>query len=665
MLRPKKPKALVWALHVLFAHVLAVLPPGSHATEGAEANPTAASMAPTASGPGSPQTGAWGARQWLSPHTSEALLFALGFGALVALPLGWRNRVQATRLARAERMCRALDAGTTEMVTIHSADGAIWYSSPAARELTGYAEDQLLGIRLSSVAHPSDAAELEAVIQERVQAKSTRPVAIRLKCAEGDYRLFQCSVRSLGPDSDGDYAIVAVDVTATARIKEELESVRARYQMLSRQDVQTGLPNRDGTFLRLARVLRTAQEEQRSAAVLLVNIDNFKAVNDSLGLEAADRLIGKVANRLRGFAGEYELGRLIGDEFVVVVPSAENDLLAALAGRLVSSLSQPVTLDGEHVYLTVSVGMSRYPSDGTHAHGLLSAANVALHAAKSAGKNTWRSYNEELGRAAALRAMSLQHLRDIYGRNEFLLHYQPKVSLSTGARTGYEALLRWRSPDGIRSAAQLVAAAEHSGFIGTLGEWVLRSAARQSQAWRRIGHTLPIAVNVSACQFQSPGFLHLIREMVREDSGLPRFLVLEVTESTLARDLDAAMASLREITAMGFEVHIDDFGTGYSSLSRLAQMPIDTVKIDCSFIQEVPGSESACELVKGIIALAHALRMNVVAEGVQTKQQANFLWEAGCNEAQGYLYGSPSDAQAIEETLGLRQRCSDDLALAA
>jgi diguanylate cyclase (GGDEF)-like protein/PAS domain S-box-containing protein len=666
----KMPNTILWALYVLFALVLNAVPPDSHAAEQAAdvevaAEPPATGITASSSRHEPPTADD---RQRPAAYISAPLLVGLGLGALIALPFGWRAKAQATRVAKVERVARALGAATPNMVTIQSADGAISYASPAAMDLTGYGPDQLLGVLLSNLVHPSDAAELEILVREAAQADSTRRANLRLECKDGHYRSFQCSVEVLGPESDSDYAFVAAAVTATARVEEELETIRARYQMVVYQDAHTGLPNRDGTFLRLSRMLRTAEQEQRSVAVLLVNIDNFKAVNSSLGLEAADRLIGKVAKRLEGLAGEHELGRLIGDEFVVIVPNAESNLLTALADRLVESLSQPIVLGGERVYLTASVGLSRYPSDGTDAHGLLSAASVALQAAKASGKNTWRSYNEEIGRAASLRAMSLKNLRDIYGRNEFLLYYQPKVSLNTGARRGYEALLRWKSPEGIRSAVELVAAAEQSGFIDTLGEWVLRSASRQSRAWRLAGHTLPIAVNVSACQFQSPGFLHLVREMVREDPELPKFLVIELTESTLAKDLDVATASLREITMMGFKVHIDDFGTGYSSLSRLsllAQMPIDTVKIDCSFIQEVPNSESACELVKGIIALAHALRMNVVAEGVQTKQQATFLWEAGCNEAQGYLYGPPSAAQEIGEALGIEQRISEDLAVAA
>jgi diguanylate cyclase (GGDEF)-like protein len=407
-------------------------------------------------------------------------------------------------------------------------------------------------------------------------------------------------------------------------------------------DVHAKLPNREAMLLHVQESVERAERRDEAFSLLLLDIDNFKAFNDAFGERAGDALLSIVASRTAAVARGCWLGRCCGDAFALVFPQAAIPRLSVLACDVLAGNAGPAKVGGEDVYATVSIGIARYPIDAREGDRLVAAAEIALDAAKKAGKNTWRCYEADMGRRAALRARSLQSLRRIFERDGFLLHYQPKVSLATGRTTGYEALLRWNGPNGVESAGELVATAEQCGFIETLGEWVVRSAARQSLAWRQAGLEASIAVNVSALQLRHPGLARALQEMVDADPALPRCLVLELTESALAEEREKMSESMRAIAAMGFAFHIDDFGTGYSSLSRLSRLPVSTLKIDRSFIEGVPKDEEACAVVHGILALARAMRVRVVAEGVETQEQADCLRAAGCDEAQGYHFGRPA-----------------------
>jgi len=328
-----------------------------------------------------------------------------------------------------------------------------------------------------------------------------------------------------------------------------------------------------------------------------------------------------------------------------VVCNDEPRELEKLAAVMMRSCAHPIKLCGTSVYLTASVGIARSPKDGDKGEALLAAAGVALHAAKLAGRNAWRYFDPEIGQRAASRAISLQNLRGAFERGEFVLHYQPKVALETGKVVGYEALLRWNTPDGVQGAGELIAAAEQSGFVVTLGEWVVREAARQSLEWRRLGVRCPTAVNISAMQLHDERLVTVLSELTTRDPDLPQLLALELTESTIATEIDRALKTLAELAGMGFAMHIDDFGTGYSSLARLTRLPVCALKIDRSFVASTPEDADACEIVKAILALAQALRLEVIAEGVETAAQVRFLRACGCEQAQGYFFGRAMAAQ--------------------
>lgn len=310
--------------------------------------------------------------------------------------------------------------------------------------------------------------------------------------------------------------------------------------------------------------------------------------------------------------------------------------------------------------------MARHPEHGRDPEALLAAADAAMYASKAAGRNTWRAFSPAIGQAIADRAGALHELRDALEHDRLELHYQPKVDLRSGACVGVEALLRRRTPDGVEGPARLIAAAEESGLIGRLGEWVVRTAAAQSRAWRREGIALPIAVNVSGLQLRDGAFVAFLADQIRFDPQLPRFLQLELTETSLALASDGASEVFTEIRRLGLKLHIDDFGTGYSSLAYLPMLPMDALKIDRGFVAGMTRSQDSREIVLAILAVARALKLAVIAEGVETREQAEFLASHGCDQAQGYLYACPAPAAAAAAFAAQdhRQRAVDHQATA-
>lgn len=568
---------------------------------------------------------------------------------------GRRLRREYARLARADALHRTLAAGISDLVTLHGRCGTVRYASPSATNLTGYAPDDLRGHSLAEFAHPDDEEHVRRLACAS-EGSASRGV-VRLRCSDGRYRSFEYAGQPFDGGRGGDVVVVFRDVTERLELDAELQHLHHRYRHLAYHDMRSGLPNRDGFRIRLNEALRRARETGSGLSLLAIDIDDFKTINDSRGYAAGEELLDAFVLRLQMIThGHCELGRLGGDEFIALVADNDPETLGTLANRVVSAFMQPTLLRGHMAYITVSGGTARFPADGEDSESLLAAADIALHAAKHGGKNTWRAYTRELGRLAAQRADSLQNLRNTFEYGEFALHYQPKYSLATGRFTGYEALLRCTSETEVGTTAELIAAAEQSGFIVTLGAWVLQTAAQQSLAWRGTPFEHSIAVNVSGLQLHDRRLVPMMRDLIARDPELPQRLVLEITESALAHDVDHVMTTVDELAAMGFAMHIDDFGTGYSSLSRLSRMPVRALKIDKSFVAGTPTSAESCEIVKAVIALARALKLEVIAEGVETREQRAFLESCGCDEAQGYLFGRPMAPEDLGEQTSRRIR---------
>ncbi len=429
-----------------------------------------------------------------------------------------------------------------------------------------------------------------------------------------------------------------------------------RIESLSRRDPLTGVANRRQLTDVVAAAVLDAQRTGSSLALLVVDLDRFRHVNDSLGHEMGDRVLLDVAQRIQGCLRQDDLlARLGGDQFAVVVLPADEAAAEATARRILKVVAQPCSLEGAQFTLTCSVGLALAPSHGASADELVRHAEAAMRAVKAAGRANYRMHQ---ARAVVDRRshMLLDHaMRQALVSGRFRLHYQPQVSLGDGRIVGAEALLRWRDPElGEISPGRFIPVAEDSGFIVPIGDWVLSQAVRQIALWHSKGLSIPVAVNVSALQFQQSHFVDRVANVVAV-SGIPASLLeLELTESILVHDADDALQRLHALSRLGVRLSIDDFGTGYSSLAYLKRFPIDKLKIDRSFITGLPQDDSDAGIVRAILQMARALDMKVIAEGVETEAQRQFLQDAGCDGFQGYLFAPALDALSFELRLPLR-----------
>ena len=439
-------------------------------------------------------------------------------------------------------------------------------------------------------------------------------------------------------------------------ISERLEA-HARIEVLSQTDALTGLPNRRRLADRIELALATARRDGTPFALLHLDLDRFKPINDTLGLALGDRVLVEVAERIKACMREIDtVARLGSDEFVVLAQRSDAAGAEATARRLLDALQAPFTQAGMSFTVTASIGIALYPNDGASLDELLSCADTAMHDVKEAGRAAFRFHQlrHVLGDAGLRSRMQLDHaMRQALAQQRFRLHYQPQVDVQSGQLLGAEALIRWRDPErGEVAPAQFIPVAEESGFIVAIGHWVLRQAVAQAAAWRARGYSLVMSVNVSALQFQQPGFVEGVAAALREAKLPAELLELELTESILVQDAQDALLRLQALAALGVKLAIDDFGTGYSSLSYLKRFPIGRLKIDRSFISGLPDDESDAGIVHAIINLGRALRLQTVAEGVETEAQRQFLREAGCDQYQGYLFAPALAVPAFEGLLG-------------
>jgi len=389
--------------------------------------------------------------------------------------------------------------------------------------------------------------------------------------------------------------------------------------------------------------------------MMFMDLDQFKHINDSLGHAVGDQLIQSVAQRLVGCVRQSDtISRQGGDEFVLLLPHIEHAEDAALsAQKILAAFALPHRIDQHDLHISVSIGISIYPDDGEDAETLIKSADTAMYHAKESGRNTYKFFEPSMNVRAVQRQSVEASLRHALERHEFVLHYQPKIDLESNLMVGVEALIRWQHPErGLLPPAQFIPIAEDSGLILSIGRWVLHEACRQAQAWQQAGlPPVTVAVNTSALEFRAPDFLDNIRATLDATGLQPRYLELELTESVLMRDADATNRMLHALADLGVKLTVDDFGTGYSSLSYLRQFPIDTLKIDQSFVQQMTSSPGDAGLVSAVINMGKSLNHRVIAEGVETQEQHAFLLAEQCDEAQGYYFGRPMVAEELASLL--------------
>ena len=439
---------------------------------------------------------------------------------------------------------------------------------------------------------------------------------------------------------------------------QDISSRRAaeeRIRHMAHYDELTGLANRALFTAQLTHALSRAERWGKRLAVLFIDLDRFKNINDSLGHDVGDEVLREIGRRLVGTMRAADLtARLGGDEFVILIEELEHpDRMPELCRKLLRTIEQPIVAANREFLLSASIGIASYPADGLDAQTLLKHADIAMYRAKEQGKNTFEFFSSQ-PHVPAIDVLSLEARlrRAVMELRQFVLHYQPQVSVVDGRITGVEALVRWSTPEGLVPPGQFIALAEETGLIGTLGSWVLGSACAQAHGWRKRGlPRLRMAVNLSARQFYGAHLVDEIREVIQVTGIDPQCLELEITESVMMKNIEHVAKQLKSLKDIGVGIAVDDFGTGYSSLAYLKRLPIDSLKIDRSFVRDVPHDHDDAAIARAVIALAHSLRLKVVAEGVETQAQLEFLAALGCDEIQGYLFSHPRVAVDIEDLL--------------
>jgi diguanylate cyclase (GGDEF)-like protein len=462
------------------------------------------------------------------------------------------------------------------------------------------------------------------------------------------------STRALPGHGDGDGDGASSGVVVSFNDITERRSFEEKLTYLAQYDLLTGLPNRALLLDRMDQALIRARRASAMVGILLIDLDRFKEINDSMGHSAGDAVLKEVARRVRGALRDTDsVARLGGDEFCVVIEGCESrSHVSVAAAKLRRLFEEPVmTAENKEIFIELSIGSSVYPEDGETMEELLKNADIAMYEAKRDGGHAFRFYSSALRAKTADEINLVSMLRRAVDRNELVLYYQPQVDIATGRPVGVEALVRWEHPEfGLVSPYRFVRLAEETGLIVPIGEWVLKSACAEAKAWQLAGMPeLRVSVNLSARQFRDSQLIRKIAGVLAATGLPPRLLELEITESVIMSHTDHTIGVLQRLTELGVHVSVDDFGTGYSSLAYLKRFPVSKLKIDHAFVRDVTTDKDDAAIVQAIITLARALQLRVIAEGVETEEQLKYLASVGCQEYQGFIYSRPVPARELIE----------------
>ncbi len=558
-----------------------------------------------------------------------------------------RDRRKTDALQEGEARFRALVQNSFDIITIHDSNGVTTYESPAASRILGYPPGTLIGKTPFETLHPKDVARARTAFDALIKGDtSVAPVVLRFRHADGSWIHLEALGNNL-LDHPGIRGIVLTSRDITERTRAE-----ERVQYLANYDVLTGLPNRFLMQDRLTQVIANAHRNRLRVALMHIDLDRFKVVNETLGHYVGDALLKQAAERIRKAIRDADtVARVGGDEFTLVFPNVTSlQTLSAAAEVVLDELARAFPGDGQDLFVSASVGISLYPDDAGSVDELIKHADGAMSSAKHLGRNNFQFYTAGMNQEVQDRMQIEAGLRTAIQRNELSLLYQPKIDLATRRIFGAEALLRWNHPKlGMISPSRFVPVAEEAGLVGQIGEWVLNTACRQIREWQDAGHSLQVAVNVSARQFQDYDVAELVMDIMRDTGALAQNLEIELTESAVMSDAEASIVTLERLAALGVQIAIDDFGTGYSSLSYLKRLPLDLLKIDQSFVRDISSDPNDAAIVRAIITLARSLGIMVIAEGVENEAQLAFLNAYGCQYAQGYLFGRPLTAPQLIE----------------
>jgi len=541
-------------------------------------------------------------------------------------------------------------ASTNNGVMISRADAddhSILYVNPAFERITGYAATEAVG-RIGRFLVRDDLAQ-PGLDEIRTALREKRPGHAVLRNYRKDGSMFWNEL-FIAPISDASRDDITHFVSVVNDVSDRMH-YQERLEHQATHDSLTGLANRSLLNDRITQAIALAKRAGRQVAVALLDLDHFKHINDAYGHTAGDALLREISIRLRHCVRETDtVARLGGDEFVVVLTDlAQPEDADRVAEKMVEAMGVPILLENREVYVGASIGLALYPRDGEHGEILLRNADIAMYRVKEHGRNSVRAYSPELANMALDRVDLEGALRRALERNEFLLYYQPKVDVVSRRIVGAEALVRWEQPQvGLVHPGEFIPLAEETGLILPIGAWVMHEAFRQQAAWRTAGlPPLKVAINISARQFRQDDLPEQVARGLAATGADPTAFIFEMTESMVMHDVDSALMALRDLKKLGITLSLDDFGTGYSSLSYLRRFPIDEVKIDRSFVQELHHNEDDAAIAAAVVAMARSLGLSVVAEGVELKEQLAALERLGCNEVQGYLLGRPLTAEAF------------------
>jgi diguanylate cyclase (GGDEF)-like protein/PAS domain S-box-containing protein len=576
-----------------------------------------------------------------------------------SLPRALRNAIERKAVEDAlyvekERAVVTLNS-IGDAVLCTDISGNITYLNLVAEVMTGWGREEATGKPLAEVFRIIDGATRKTARNPLEMAvEQDRAVGLTVNCILVRRDAFESAIEdSAAPIHDRAGRVIGAVI-----VFHDVSAARAMSLQMThsaQHDPVTNLPNRVLLNDRITQSIALARRQKKPLAVIFLDLDHFKYINDSLGHAIGDKLLQSISRRLvAGVRDSDTVSRQGGDEFVILLSEITNPEDAATSAKhILLSLTAPHCIGGQDLHIDGSIGISVYPEDGEDTETLIKNADMAMYHAKESGRNNFQFFKTEMNRAAVERQSLEGSLRSAIEREEFLLHYQPKVKLDTGEITGVEALIRWQQPDrGLVAPSQFVPVAEDSGLILPIGRWVLRAACRQARDWQDTGlPPLPVAVNISAVEFRDKDFVEGVRAILSETGLEGQYLELELTEGVLMEDAESTVSVLQELKTMGVRLAVDDFGTGYSSLSYLRQFPIDVLKIDQSFVHQIPADSDDSTIVCAIINMGKSLKHVVIAEGIETRAQRAYLQTHCCAEGQGYLFSRPLAGEQVAHLL--------------
>ncbi|MED1913756.1 EAL domain-containing protein [Bacillus thuringiensis] len=558
------------------------------------------------------------------------------------------RKLMEDELKRSEEKYRIIAENTSDIISIINLDGEFLYLSPSHKRVWEHTVPDEEIHNLFEWIVEDDRDIFAYAIQHAFSTRKEYMVECRINTQRNDVIWTESKINPI-TDEEGNVTkllLVTRDVTDRKQSEETIHH-------LAYHDALTDLPNRRMYVQQLSKEMMQAKRFQSNLAVLFLDMDRFKDVNDSFGHDVGDMLLIEASKRLQACLKQGDVvARLGGDEFTILQNHLQDRSEAtALAEQIMNQLQRPFELEGHAFNVSCSIGIAMYPQDGDNPEDLLKRADTALYTVKSRGKNGYDFFDPTMEAKSLERILMENEMRKAIEQEQFQIYYQPKIDIVTSSMTGMEALVRWVHPElGIIPPNRFIPIAEETGMILALGEWILKQACKQNKIWHDQGYTLKVSVNLSARQIYQKDLVEMIKDILRETNLSPDWLELEITESIFVK-MEEATAVLQQIRDIGIQISIDDFGTGYSSFSYIKSLPVDTIKIDASFIRDIHHNQESQAIVKAIVTIAQSLNMNVIAEGIELHDQVAALKENGCDHGQGYLFSKPLPTDAFDQFL--------------